>query len=1251
LVSALRQKVSRIEGETQVTSHFPCSHTPNRFTPFCSKRPSYTGIMPATDDAGKDGSINTVEEKKPQQKIVGFSRKSVFKKKKKKTEVDKTITASNGNETDATNNTTSDEKTYRISTFEISEKDLEIFGTNNSVEQKLGQLNKLGGLEKIMKILNTHELNGLCLPQDEKYATKKKSKLPDVAAKHRKSFGNNNLPNIPPSNLLHFIIEGFDDVTLLILLFASVLSFIIGLADDPTNGWSEGVSIILSIVFVSSISGIIEYSKDKSLNDIDKKSNSSNSTIMRNGKHMHIESKNLVVGDIIVLDVGNRVPCDCILLDEQVTIYSRNFTNNAGGRSTSPLLKNDKENNPFILSGYDIITGTCRALAISVGENSRHYKELVQRNLETTTKTPLQRRLQGVANYVTYTGIFFAIFIFIAQSVTFGNTGANEGQSDGRYFIDAIVLAATIVVVAIPEGLPMTVAISLGFRAKTILQQNLLIRNVSGNENMGYVTDILSNKTGTFTKNEMSCAAGWFADLYYSSSDGIPNGKKKFENYLYQALKENIAQNSSTTVTYHKKEVKAKSMAAKSAAFLGKMMSKGKDAGAKETKEADNGLEVKIYGTQTEAALIKMMIDKMGCAKDFFIYERKVNTRTCFYTFTPSLRISAAVVEKKTNGNGHRLYVKGAAEVVVKLCFKYLDHRAALQDLDYKKKQYFMNDLIVKMGKAQYRPIALAHCDFDDITKLKLPTNLQNVDWVFKQKLVLDAIVGIKDVLRDGISDAVLKCQKAGIKVRMITGEHIDTARAIGTRLNILTNEANAYLASDLERLSLSQIDKIFPSIEIIARCPPKFKKGFVSRLNGKALPRNKREWCKLHNVKETEWDQQASRLLPGYLDEWENHHVRDTCIVGVVGKHPEDILTLSVGNIGLALAKSSTTGAKLSSDISAMDDSFATIVNSVMWGRGLQENVRSFLQFQLTTNFVVLSFTLIVVLSGLQVPFNAVMLLWTNLIMDTLAAVAFGTEASFRKSMERLPYRRDANLINKEMKKNILVQGSFQLLLLFILFENGHTMFQKSDGTFVEKGNACLSYVGEILNGTSPSVPPTPSSAPRICSKYDYTHYTIIFNTFIFQQVFNFFNARRLEADVKTACTGFHTNRTFLGTIVFILIFQFLLVEVFSTLLKTSSLTVGHWIACFLMALFTVLPVGFLLRYFNNSKSDDMKIFSGYPNLVPPEPEDKNKTNGDATDNKMEPNSPASLMEKGKLSTGKIKSPQTKKKSKYVVK
>ena len=140
--------------------------------------------MPATADdkgAGKDGSNNTVEEKKPQQKIVGFSSKSVFKKKNKKGD-EKAITASNGDESNAANTTSTDEKTYRVSTFEISEKDLEIFGTNDSVEQKLGQLNKLGGIEKIMKILKTHKLNGLCLPQEEKYATKKKSKLPDVAA-------------------------------------------------------------------------------------------------------------------------------------------------------------------------------------------------------------------------------------------------------------------------------------------------------------------------------------------------------------------------------------------------------------------------------------------------------------------------------------------------------------------------------------------------------------------------------------------------------------------------------------------------------------------------------------------------------------------------------------------------------------------------------------------------------------------------------------------------------------------------------------------------------------------------------------------------------------------------------------------------------------------------------------------------------------------------------------------------------------
>ena len=279
---------------------------------------------------------------------------------------------------------------------------------------------------------------------------------------------------------------------------------------------------------------------------------------------------------------------------------------------------------------------------------------------------------------------------------------------------------------------------------------------------------------------------------------------------------------------------------------------------------------MEVYGSQTEGALLRMMIDRMGCAKDFFTNERNVNVRKCFYTFTPKSRFSAAVVEKKTNGNGHRLYIKGAAEVIVARCTAYLDHRAEKQAMDHTKKQYFLNDLIGKMAKAQLRPIALAHCDFDGITKLSLPKTLETSDWVLKQKFVLEAVIGMKDPLRDGISSAVLTCQKAGIKVRMITGEHISAAKAIGTRLGILSEEKNAYTCSDLERMSLSEIDKIMPSIEIIARCPPEFKKKFVSRLNGKALPRNKKEWAKLHNIQESEWDQQASRLLPGYLDEWE---------------------------------------------------------------------------------------------------------------------------------------------------------------------------------------------------------------------------------------------------------------------------------------------------------------------------------------------------------------------------------------------
>lgn len=345
-----------------------------------------------------------------------------------------------------------------------------------------------------------------------------------------------------------------------------------------------------------------------------------------------------------------------------------------------------------------------------------------------------------------------------------------------------------------------------------------------------------------------------------------------------------------------------------------------------------------------------------------------------------------------------------------------------------------------------------------------------------------------------------------------------------------------AMTGEEFRKLTPAQLDEKLPVLQVLARSSPEDKHILVQRLNGGLMPKTREQWEEVHPGKD--FDTQRDLLLPGYKEEWAKSRGGVGEVVGVTGDGTNDGPALKAADVGLSMGMSGTDVAKKASDIIIMDDNFSSIVKAVLWGRSVFDNIRKFLQFQLTVNVVALTITFLAAVSGYNPPLNAVMMLWVNLIMDTMGALALGTEPPMMELLDRRPYKRDASLISRPMWRNILIQATYQLMMLVFLLRRPD-LFHCEDGST--------------------------------------HHFTIIFNAFVFCQVFNEFNAREI-GDKFDPVRSLSQSPMFLMVIAFTVVAQFCIVEYGRDFTQTTPLTWEEWkITVGLGAI--SLPVGFLMR------------------------------------------------------------------------
>jgi P-type Ca2+ transporter type 2C len=951
-----------------------------------------------------------------------------------------------------------------------------------------------------------------------------------TVATRRMLYGENSLPTAPRKSFWTLFTETFEDATLRILMAAAAVSLVIGMYDDPTTGYVEGCAILAACLIVSVVTAGNDYQKESQFRELSAANDAVDVVVCRGGTYWQIPVSEIVVGDVVCVEEGNQIPCDGVLLQAD------GLQVDESALTGEPIdIDKDVQNDPFMLSGCTVEGGSGRFLAIAVGKDSQWG--IIKSHLEKDHElTPLQEKLDSMAALIGYVGMGAAGATFLAMMFIkiVIQPAYLADITVFSYALEAFIIGVTIVVVAVPEGLPLAVTISLAFSTKKMLADQNLIRHLSACETMGNATNICSDKTGTLTENRMTVVKGIFADMH--CDDTIHRVPVLIGATALNLILECIGCCSTARVL--------------------SPIPDNSDRTTGTISTDDQNQRPIIIGNKTEAALLLLAQSGWGYQDD--TGKRRSDAHfgeeggSRLFPFSSTRKRMSVLVNKskstaqttktvttrsaKKDDQSWTLYHKGAAELVLENCTKYLDIDGSEKVLTPRKRGEYQRQINEYAGEA-LRCVALAHRS--NIEKLISDPSVATISDCerIESDMCLDAIAGIMDPLRADVIDAVAACQRAGIFVRMVTGDNLRTAEAIAKQAGILKDGGISMIGEDFRKLTPAQLDAILPDLQVLARSSPEDKNLLVRRLNGSHIPSTKEEWLEAHPGKN--FETQRDLLLPGYRDEWAASRCGVGEVVGVTGDGTNDAPALRAADVGLSMGLSGTDVAKKASDIIIMDDNFASIVKAVLWGRSVFDNIRKFLQFQLTVNVVALTITFLSAVAGYQPPLNAVMMLWVNLIMDTMGALALGTEPPHEELLDRRPYRRDASLISRPMWRNILCQATYQLIVLVFLLNRGPRLFNCEDGSN--------------------------------------HHFTIIFNAFVFCQVFNEFNAREI-GDVFDPIRSLGKSPMFLTVIFFTVLAQLLIVEYGGDFTQTYPLDYDELKFTILMGAGSI-PVGFVMR------------------------------------------------------------------------
>ncbi|KAK7312120.1 hypothetical protein VNO77_35730 [Canavalia gladiata] len=851
--------------------------------------------------------------------------------------------------------------------------------------------------------------------------------------KHRQNiYGFNRLAEKPPRSFWMFVWDAMQDLTLIILMVCSLISVCVGIS---TEGWPkgmyDGVGIILCIMLVVFVTSISDYKQSLQFKDLDKEKKNVSIQVVRDGKRQKVSIHDLVVGDIVHLSIGDIVPADGLFISGFGLLIDESSLS-----GESEAVNVDKQK-PFLLSGTTVQDGSAKMLVTSVGMRTEWGRLMDTLNEGGDDETPLQVKLNGVATIIGKIGLGFALLTFLVLTGRFlwAKMARHEmtkwSLNDASKLLNFFATAVIIIVVAVPEGLPLAVTLSLAFAMKKLMNDKALVRHLSACETMGSAGCICTDKTGTLTTNHMVVDKIWICQQTKVIKSGSGEVlKSSVSGPILELLMQSIFQNTGSEIV------------------------KGPDG------------KNKVMGTPTESALLEFGLLLGGDSK-FYNQKYKI---VKVEPFNSTRKKMSVLVALPGGTNKCRAFCKGASEIVLKMCDKVIN-ADKISHLNEQQRNS-ITEVINGFASEALRTLCIAVKDIEGSSE---------DDSIPEDKYTLIAIIGIKDPVRPGVKEAVKTCLDAGITIRMVTGDNINTAKAIARECGILT-DGIAIEGPDFRNKTQREMEEIIPKIQVMARSLPLDKHTLVTHLR--------------NDFNE---------------------------VVAVTGDGTNDAPALHEADIGLAMGIAGTEVAKENADVIVMDDNFATIVNVARWGRAVYINIQKFVQFQLTVNVVALILNFVSACVSGSAPLTAVQMLWVNMIMDTLGALALATEPPHDGLMKKPPIGRNAKFITRVMWRNIIGQSIYQIIVLLVL---------KFRGTHILK-----------LNG--------PDATTVL--------HTVIFNTFVFCQVFNEINSR--DMDKINVFEGMFSSWIFLMVMAATICFQAIIVQYLGTFAQTIPLGPELWL------------------------------------------------------------------------------------------
>ncbi|XP_027378625.1 plasma membrane calcium-transporting ATPase 2 isoform X5 [Bos indicus x Bos taurus] len=1019
--------------------------------------------------------------------------------------------------------------------------------------EELRSLMELRGTEAVVKIKETYgDTDAIC----RRLKTSPVEGLPGTAPdleKRKQIFGQNFIPPKKPKTFLQLVWEALQDVTLIILEIAAIISLGLSFYHPPGEsnegcataqggaedegeaeaGWIEGAAILLSVICVVLVTAFNDWSKEKQFRGLQSRIEQEQKfTVVRAGQVVQIPVAEIVVGDIAQVKYGDLLPADGLFIQgNDLKIDESSLT----GESDQVRKSVDKD--PMLLSGTHVMEGSGRMVVTAVGVNSQtgiiftllgaggeeeekkdkkaadgaagsnaadsantslvnakqqdgaaamemqplksaeggDADDKKKANMHKKEKSVLQGKLTKLAVQIGKAGLVMSAITVIILVLYFTVDTFVVNKKPWlpectpvyvQYFVKFFIIGVTVLVVAVPEGLPLAVTISLAYSVKKMMKDNNLVRHLDACETMGNATAICSDKTGTLTTNRMTVVQAYVGDIHYKEIPDPSSISAKTMELLVHAIAINSA-------------------------YTTKILPPEKE-----------GALPRQVGNKTECGLLGFVLD---LKQDYEPVRAQMPEEKLYkvYTFN-SVRKSMSTVIKLPD-ESFRMYSKGASEIVLKKCCKILNGVGEPRVFRPRDRDEMVKKVIEPMACDGLRTICVAYRDFPSSPE----PDWDNENDILNE-LTCICVVGIEDPVRPEVPEAIRKCQRAGITVRMVTGDNINTARAIAIKCGIIHpgedflclegKEFNRRIRNEKGEIEQERIDKIWPKLRVLARSSPTDK----------------------------------HTLVKGIID---STHTEQRQVVAVTGDGTNDGPALKKADVGFAMGIAGTDVAKEASDIILTDDNFSSIVKAVMWGRNVYDSISKFLQFQLTVNVV----AVIVAFTGACItqdsPLKAVQMLWVNLIMDTFASLALATEPPTETLLLRKPYGRNKPLISRTMMKNILGHAVYQLTLIFTLLFVGEKMFQIDSGR-----NAPLHS------------PPS-------------EHYTIIFNTFVMMQLFNEINARKIHGE-RNVFDGIFRNPIFCTIVLGTFAIQIVIVQFGGKPFSCSPLQLDQWMWCIFIGL-----------------------------------------------------------------------------------